>query len=1130
MVFDVETDSTRNKLQREIINTTLERYNKEVPNPAVAYAQNGGLAGLDGGGGGGSVIASSLETDYLDFGTQNGLQALNIFLLAGDKKYIRRITLANNNPLAFAISTENFVIDRITELYVIFVQDDTGGRQLALPSAVVYHNAHLLNFNLDKTAGAETTFRFSTTDAGVTWHIELVGLSAAAAGVSTIADATDTQIASPQNNQILTYDDGLSKWLPKNIAQIISLEPNEYGDIDVQEFLTNLPSTVWENITGLADAIENIGNDLWDAIGDVGMLVQEYLEGLSRTTWEEFTNFGDAVIDIGNGIWQTAEGVLEDIENWYTTTDNPAIVWIRDTLDGPIRTAITTASDFVTQFTADPYGTLTDLGKGIQDQVTAWWNSIDIEPINTIRTVLNSDAVRTAFGTAVTFFEGLGDGIADAIEDAGEFFGDPAAIPEKVIEYLLGTSSRAARFVTRLFNSGTLVVDNILRDLFGSGVEDVNSWLQGRKTDIITALGDAGTWLSNITGPIGERIVNASEWVAAVGTSFEDGVNNLLGDINNHISNLAELVTDLISGATDALGNLSQNILNFLGLTQGDIIPPVYGDGTGGGGNVSFPLLYGENQLNEVGNQTQVIDLSGSNAHIHTMTLIGDAVLVFTNLPESGKRVFFQLEITQGGDGFHEISFSNNPNYTVQARADVGTQPDTTTIINGYADHDSIFMANFGSRITNIIQGGGSGGGGLNNLSDWAHHKADTAIDVDHNQINKVGAMLFSQFSNSDLSSILPRREGIDIRAGNNNIIRLMSSNVEVLAEFAEGYIDFKRREIRNFDFDLRGALSPLSITDFNNVFLSANQIENSVLKYDYNGNLWFNAPISFDEIVGNITGSQILNGTITANKIQRFAPNSIITSDGTGILATNTITRTQLNDALSDYPFTSGNIHMTVDSRLEELENNAEITLSNITGVLNGVKLLDNSVPIGKLEDFDATEEILATDTTGNIINTHISRPTFVAAFTGLNTDGGSLEQRLAALEEGSSSGGGSSFDPLNIVSALLPQNQPGPSIGHALLRFSAGHFENLHAYSNIFLGGDINHSGSKIGFRGADKVAGKTWLEVHTTGNIITNPHRQTIPATSESNAANPGTIVILLRAFRTLILDLKEQGILL
>ena len=1015
MVFDVETDSTRNKLQREIINTTLERYNKEVPNPAVAYAQNGGLAGLDGGGGGGSVIASSLETDYLDFGTQNGLQALNIFLLAGDKKYIRRITLANNNPLAFAISTENFVIDRITELYVIFVQDDTGGRQLALPSAAVYHNAHLLNFNLDKTAGAETTFRFSTTDAGVTWHIELVGLSAAAAGVSTIADATDTQIASPQNNQILTYDDGLSKWLPKNIAQIISLEPNEYGDIDVQEFLTNLPSTVWENITGLADAIENIGNDLWDAIGDVGMLVQEYLEGLSRTTWEEFTNFGDAVIDIGNGIWQTAEGVLEDIENWYTTTDNPAIVWIRDTLDGPIRTAITTASDFVTQFTADPYGTLTDLGKGIQDQVTAWWNSIDIEPINTIRTVLNSDAVRTAFGTAVTFFEGLGDGIADAIEDAGEFFGDPAAIPEKVIEYLLGTSSRAARFVTRLFNSGTLVVDNILRDLFGSGVEDVSSWLQGRKTDIITALGDAGTWLNSFVGDTGDKISEVSSW-------FElqwNGDNGIRNTITSNFNTISTLLRDILTGATDALSNLGQEFLSFIGLSSTNtLIPPAYGD-TG----IGLPLIYPEHEYGTVGasNISTILDLdlSQENSHVHRITAAGTITINFIGLPKAGMREFIQIEITQDDVGGHQITFNANgdPNL-VQTDVDISLDPNATTTITGYVRHDSATLANFASR-EEPTQREEDTGGGIGNLGEWATLPASSAIDVAGNQINKIGALQFQEIAGS-ASSVISRHTGIDLRAGDEKTIRLLSSNVEILAEFDEDYIDLKNKTLRNLNLGNIASLIIDNSVSINKLASPASSVNHVLLSGGDNPNYWG----QLNNIIGTLDGSKLLDKSVPVEKLEDLPLGVVTATDNTGLLVGTSVQLNRLNVALHDYP--APNINSpTVNDRLNDLESDSSSisSLADIDDVTISRPVASNSfiqydsdndrwinsqinfseisgeLPYSKIE-VGELDQIVTRDEDGRVVkNSFLSASLVRAALFGYNqTD--SIENRLSSLE----------------------------------------------------------------------------------------------------------------------------------
>ena len=83
---------------------------------------------------------------------------------------------------------------------------------------------------------------------------------------------------------------------------------------------------------------------------------------------------------------------------------------------------------------------------------------------------------------------------------------------------------------------------------------------------------------------------------------------------------------------------------------------------------------------------------------------------------------------------------------------------------------------------------------------------------------------------------------------------------------------------------------------------------------------------------------------------------------------------------------------------------------------------------------------------------------------------------------------------------------------------------FNDLTISDDIEIDGDLNHDGSRFGIRGLPPVGGRTWLIL---GNVA--DYRQTIDVTSASDH-NTTNFIHLVRAFKTLVEDLKEQGILI
>lgn len=68
------------------------------------------------------------------------------------------------------------------DVYVMFIQDNVGGRSLSTVDSAI-KNGSLMDALLDKNADAKTTFRLSTLDGGVSYHAILVDLSSASGGL-----------------------------------------------------------------------------------------------------------------------------------------------------------------------------------------------------------------------------------------------------------------------------------------------------------------------------------------------------------------------------------------------------------------------------------------------------------------------------------------------------------------------------------------------------------------------------------------------------------------------------------------------------------------------------------------------------------------------------------------------------------------------------------------------------------------------------------------------------------------------------------------------------------------------------------------------------------------------------------
>ena len=170
------------------------------------------------------------------------------------------------------------------------------------------------------------------------------------------------------------------------------------------------------------------------------------------------------------------------------------------------------------------------------------------------------------------------------------------------------------------------------------------------------------------------------------------------------------------------------------------------------------------------------------------------------------------------------------------------------------------------------------------------------------------------------------------------------------------------------------------------------------------------------------------------------------------------------------------------------------------------------------------------------------------------------------AATKKYVDSGSGGGVDLSSVDQDIIPDGNRTRDLGSPTYYFDNGYFDDLRLYDDLDVGGDVdvvgnvdvggdvdviedlsiggdadisgdlkvdgeleidgnlNHDGSDIGFRGKTPVPAKTWSIVFSSGSTLAN-HRQTVhPSTSD-----PGNLILLCRAFKNLIEDLRNQGIL-
>ena len=550
---------------------------------------------------------------------------------------------------------------------------------------------------------------------------------------------------------------------PASVSNIPTID-NTSGSIEVLSLTTLDKGTSWVviNAEGILDA--NTLSSLQSAIDAAQTFINNFksdpfgtVATLQAAVNTAAQNAANAAIATINQTITVIEGNIDTIKGYVgnNVTDftskvsaaaqnaiNAAISAVNSTISG-INTKI---SDIISYVGDSASAFVTNVSSAVQSTVDAINNALSTVQ-GTVSSIISivGDTV-SAFNSKITAaIQSTIDGINSNISGIISYVGNSASAFATKVSSSLGTVWTT---VQNWVNNATTNVTNTVNAWWSALTSGASSFLNAAESLLFGNLTPSAFAQTEADTKITQQLTSAGSIALKIGTSIFDAFR--------------EFAIDAGISLADTLAGLLQNIGDFI---------------SGGGDSISYPILFPEDPIGNIGNSSVDIDLGNTTAHVHTMTLTGDVLLAFSSRPASNKRIFFQIEITQDTNGNHKVTF---PSY-VLSDIDIDETPGKTTVITGYATSSTVVLANFGSRITKII----SGGGGSGNLSRWATYPAIDSINVQGNQINNAASMTFSSFGGLT-SSLLPYSGGLDIIAGAARKVRLKSSSSTILAEFTE--------------------------------------------------------------------------------------------------------------------------------------------------------------------------------------------------------------------------------------------------------------------------------------------------------------------------------------------------------
>lgn len=280
-----------------------------------------------------------------------------------------------------------------------------------------------------------------------------------------------------------------------------------------------------------------------------------------------------------------------------------------------------------------------------------------------------------------------------------------------------------------------------LRFIDGAGKNGQIFWLQGTLTQIINLKAATISGIDSISGLLTVTVVTTSNHNLTTNDKI-----NILATTNFNVNDVEVTVIDGTTFTYSAVGNITSESAgfvqngNFVTDTGDDIVldgtkslngvpmipiifdPTVAGNGAwrpaqlvsvSGGGDVTFPIDFPEEQREIVGSSTEIIDFTQSNRHAVIMELDGDIILSLINTT-TNKLQISSIKLKQDGTGGHAfIGFSQtvgNEQVIIDAVNNNNGPNDFTEFVVEFTD--GLFTAYL--KTGNIV----SGGGGTNDLSD----------------------------------------------------------------------------------------------------------------------------------------------------------------------------------------------------------------------------------------------------------------------------------------------------------------------------------------------------------------------------------------------------------------------------
>ena len=687
---------------------------------------------------------SGLETDYLDLGEQDGTSSLAL-TLNGEKKYIRKITLTNSTSLVFGTTSSNLPVNEIIELYLVFVQDSTGGREIStFLSASVFPNGNSFNDLLQTGAGETTIFRLTTINQGTSWDIEIVAPSGGDQGPVGPAGSKGDQGDQGQTGTTgatgSTGDDGATGPTGddgatgptgstgstgatgpagadgiSNLSQAVQDGLERITDA-VAGAITRISSAVATAIvritSAVAEAIERISSAVATAIVRITSAVAEAIERISSAVATAIVRISSAVasaitrisLAVAAAIVRITSAVAEAIER-ISSAVATAIVRISSAVASAITRISSAVATAIVRITSAVASAIIRISSAVADAITRITITVAAAIVRITTGVAEAiERISSAVATAIIRITST---VASAI----------TRISSVVATAIVRITTTVASAITRISSAVATAIIRITSTV-ASAIIRISSTVATAIVRITTTVASAiirissavATGLSLLTASVATGLGLITSAVATAITRISSAVATAIIRISSSVATGLDVLSTLSASVLSGLANITQtvanninNIFNSSGNVLQSFIDSIIGSGdTGANTNLSNlgtsvainkPLTFGSsiNTSGTDGTKSIGYDVNG-NLWLKTKSTGND--LRFTSAGVTffrvhGKSIFLQSgtsdPVTNGEIRRVGNTIKVKVNGGVKDLVDIGTGGGgTTTVSSGF--------------------------------------------------------------------------------------------------------------------------------------------------------------------------------------------------------------------------------------------------------------------------------------------------------------------------------------------------------------------------------------------------------------------------------------------------------------